>query len=51
MDEGVLRQVQNLGARVAAIIAQPPAEGSGQDAKKADEGFGLKSIFLFWKNL
>ena len=51
MDEGMLRQVQDLGARAAAIIAQPPAEESGQDAKKADEGFGLKSIFLFWKNL
>lgn len=51
MDEGVLRQVQDLGARAAAVIAQPPAEESGQDAKKTDEGFGPKSIFLFWKNL
>ena len=51
MDEAVLRQVQDLGARAAAIIGQPPAEGSGQDANQAEEGSGLGSFFLFWKNL
>lgn len=49
MDESVLRQVQDLGARAAAIVGQPPVEGNEQE--KADEGFGLGSLFLFWKNL
>ena len=49
MDESVLRQVQDLGARAAAIVGQPPMEGNDQE--KADEGFGLGSLFLFWKNL
>lgn len=51
MDEAVLRQAQDLGARAAATIAQPPAEGSGQEAKTVDEGSGLGSFLLFWKNL
>ena len=51
MDEAVLRQAQDLGAKAAATIAQPPAEGSGQEAKTADEGSGLGSFLLFWKNL
>ena len=49
MDESVLRQVQDLGARAAAIVGQPPVEGNEQE--KADEGFGLGSLFLFWKIL